>query len=107
MHVISRKKLADFAERYPDARAALDAWYRVAKRADWQSIQDVKQTFGSADLLPNRDGNLPLICFDIRGNHYRLLVLAKFTSDSETQSTLYIHQILTHSEYDAWCDAQR
>jgi len=32
MHIITRKRLNDFAERQPEARSALAHWYREMKR---------------------------------------------------------------------------
>jgi mRNA-degrading endonuclease HigB of HigAB toxin-antitoxin module len=39
VRVISRRKLKEFCEGHPgagDAREPLDAWFRVAERADWR-----------------------------------------------------------------------
>jgi len=93
MHVVSHKAIRRFAERYPDARAPLDRWYRVAKRADWQSFAAVKQTFNTADFVA------PHIVFDIGGNKYRLAAEIHFR-----KRVLFIRDILTHKEYErgAW-----
>ncbi|MBL8189762.1 MAG: type II toxin-antitoxin system HigB family toxin, partial [Acidobacteria bacterium] len=45
MHVISKKKLREFWEKWPDAQLPLDNWYRIANKATWQSIADVKIVF--------------------------------------------------------------
>ena len=43
MHVISRKKLLEAAERHRDLAGPLDVWYRIAKKADWRSLTDVRR----------------------------------------------------------------
>jgi len=32
MHIITRKRLLEFAEKHPDTRSGLEHWYRVMKR---------------------------------------------------------------------------
>jgi mRNA interferase HigB len=51
LHVISKKKLREFWELYPDAQAPLDKWYRVASKANWQSLAEVRQVFPHADAV--------------------------------------------------------
>ena len=67
----------------------LTAWYKVAKKAEWKSLVDVKQTYSSADYVD------PYTVFNIRGNRYRLIVHIKY----EWQ-TIFIKHVLTHEEYD-------
>ena len=93
MHVVSHKAIRLFSDQHPDARAPLDRWYRVAKRAVWGSFADVKQTFNAADFVP------PHIVFDIGGNKYRLVAEINFQ-----KRVLFIRDIMTHKEYarGAW-----
>lgn len=93
MHIISRKRLLEFAEINPDASLPLDSWYRAAKSANWSNINEVRQVYPSADAA----GNFPI--FNIKGNNYRLIVhIIYFTQ------RIYIKYVLTHVEYDkeAW-----
>jgi len=89
MHVISKKKLREFWERLPKARAQLEAWYQVARRAEWATVADVRQTFGTADRVGR------LMVFDIGGNKYRLIAAIHFN-----RGKLYVRHVLTHIEYD-------
>jgi len=89
MHVISRKKLKEAALRHRDLEAALDAWFRVAKRADWRGLMDVRQTFSTADGVER------WTVFNIKGNKYRLI-----TEINYRFHRIYIRQVLTHAEYD-------
>jgi mRNA interferase HigB len=45
MHVISRKRLNEFAERHPDAKASLAYWYQLIKRADFASVAELRTVF--------------------------------------------------------------
>jgi mRNA-degrading endonuclease HigB of HigAB toxin-antitoxin module len=53
MHVISRKKLKEAAMRHPDLEAALDAWFRIAKRAVWRDLTAVRMTLATPTPLRN------------------------------------------------------
>jgi mRNA interferase HigB len=51
MHVISRKRLKEAVARRSDREGPLDVWFRIAKKADWKNLADVRKTFSSADLV--------------------------------------------------------
>lgn len=89
MHVITRRRLLEFVADHPDAEAALDTWYRVARRAAWQNLAEVKATYPHADTVA------PYTVFNIRGNNYRLI--AEIFYDDQT---LLVRHVLTHEEYD-------
>jgi mRNA interferase HigB len=89
MHVISRKKLKEAALRYGNLEGRLDAWFRIAKKATWKSLADVRKTFATADAV----GKWTI--FNIQGNHYRLIVEINYTS-----GRIYIRHVLSHAEYD-------
>jgi len=89
LHVISRRKLAEFSLRHPDAEAALDVWYRVAKTSAWSHLQEIRQTYPHADAVGK------WTVFNIRGNRYRLIAEIGYRS-----RIVFIRHILTHSEYD-------
>jgi mRNA interferase HigB len=89
MHIISKKKLRDFWGEYPKAKSPLEAWYQVAKRAEWENFADVRKTFNSADLVGR------FVVFDIGGNKFRLIAVIHFN-----RAKLYVRHVLTHAEYD-------
>ncbi len=64
-------------------------WYRVAKKAEWKSREDVRRTFPSADAAGK------YTVFNIKGNSYRLIVEINYRS-----GRLFIRHILTHAAYD-------
>ena len=89
MWVISRKRLVEASQRHGDVRAPLDAWFRIAKRADWKNLDDIRKTWARTD----RFGRCTI--FDIKGNEYRLIVWVNFRSQK-----IFIRNVLTHAEYD-------
>lgn len=89
MHVISKKRLREFWAKYPDAELPLDNWHRVAKKAMWQSIAEVKTVF------PHADAAYECTVFNIGGNKYRLIVEIKYD-----RQVIYVKHVLTHKDYD-------
>ena len=89
MHIISRKKLNEFAEKHPEARASLAYWYRLAKRTDFSDFTALRETFPSVD----RVGNLTV--FNIGGNNIRLIAAIHYN-----RKKIYVRAVLTHSKYD-------
>ena len=93
MRVISKRVLFERAPRFPDARTALQVWLETAKTAEWQALEDIRKSFPSADMVG------VLAIFNVKGNHYRLIVRMEFRNQR-----VYIKEFLTHARYDkgAW-----
>lgn len=89
VHVISRKKLRRFAERYPLAESPLDAWHKIVRRANWRNFADVRAVFPSADQVGK------FTVFDIGGNKFRLIAVIHLN-----RNKVFIRNVLTHQEYD-------
>ncbi len=51
MHIITRKRLNDFAELYPETATALEHWYKEMKQHGFDSFAELKTTFASADKV--------------------------------------------------------
>ncbi len=90
MRVISVKTLKVFWKRHPDAGKPLRAWYTEAKKAQWQSPQDIKAEYRTASVHRNNR-----VVVNNKGNTYRLVIADKY----EFQIT-YIRFIGTHAEYN-------
>ncbi len=90
MHIITRQKLIACWTEHPDAEDALTAWEKEAEHAHWKSPNDIKARYRSADFLP---GNR--VVFNIKGNHYRLIVAIHYNKE-----VVYIRFIGTHEEYE-------
>ena len=89
MHIITRQRLLEFGEQYPDTESALDHWYRVMKRTEFGSFAELRQAFPHADQVGK------LIVFNIGGNKVRLIAAIHFAT-----KRVFIRHVLTHSEYD-------
>jgi len=89
MHIITRQRITEFVEKYPDSRSSLEMWYKIVKHSHYDNFNELKQHFSSADYV---DG---YVVFNISGNKYRLIAAIHFN-----RNKIYIRNILTHSEYD-------
>ena len=90
MRIISRKTLHDCWHKYPDIEGALKAWEAEARHAHWQSPKDIKARYPSASILSDNR-----VVFNIKGNHYRLVVKIHYNT-----GIVYIRFVGTHAEYD-------
>ena len=89
MHVITRKRLNEFAEKYPDTENALARWYQLVKSGTFNAFVALRSEFPSADQVDNLTG------FNIGGNKVRLIAAIHYN-----RQKLYIRAVLTHAEYD-------
>ncbi len=89
MHIITRKRLNDFAAIHPDATPALDHWYHTMKKAEFASFADLRNMFPHADQVGK------LTVFNIGGNKARLIAAIHYN-----RKKIYIRAVLTHPEYD-------
>jgi mRNA interferase HigB len=89
MHVISRKKLKEAVARHRELEAPLDAWFRIAKKAEWKNLAEVRKTLSSADAVGK------WTVFNVKGHGYRLI-----TEINYAFGRIYTRHVLTHAEYD-------
>lgn len=89
MHVITRKRLNDFAGKHPDSSEALERWYRIVKKTDFSDFAKLRKTFPAVDQV---DGKT---VFNIGGNKYRLIAAIHYN-----RRKIFIRHVLTHAEYD-------
>jgi len=59
MHVISKKALRGFWEKYPDSKTPLTRWFKIMDKQDFGNFAELRATFPSADKVGN------LIVFNI------------------------------------------
>jgi mRNA interferase HigB len=88
VHIISRKKLLEAADRHSGLGEPLDVWYRIAKKAEWENIVEVRRQFPSADAAGK------FTVFNIKGNAYRLIAEINYRT-----KRIFLRHVLTHSEY--------
>jgi mRNA interferase HigB len=90
LRVIAKNTLRDFWEKHPDCEQQLKAWYQEAEDAAWKGPNNIKRDYPSASfLVDNR------VVFNIKGNHYRLIVKINYS-----YSMVWIRFVGTHAEYD-------
>lgn len=89
MHVITRKRLREFAARHRQAAEPLKAWYAIMSKSDFSSFADIKRLFRSVDKVGK------FTVFDLGGNKYRLIAAIHYN-----RKKVYIRHVLTHVEYD-------
>ena len=89
MNVIGYEIIQKFARKHANARPSLETWYQVTLTTQWRNLDDVRQTFNSADIY--RECTI----FNIGGNNYRLIAGINY----KTQQ-VYVKEVLTHAEYD-------
>jgi mRNA interferase HigB len=89
MHIISRKALRSFWERYPDSESSLTRWYKIVEQSTFTSFAELRATFPSADLVGE------WVVFNIGGNKYRLVASIHFN-----RGKVYVRHVLTHNEYN-------
>lgn len=90
MHIITSKKLRDFGTKHRDVDVQLRAWESIVKHAKWDNSADVKEQFSFVSVLKD-----DRFCFNVKGNHYRLVVKVLFNAKQ-----VLIRFIGTHAEYD-------
>ncbi len=89
MHIISRKAIRSFWDKYPDSKTALDRWYKLMNSNEFTTFAELREVLPSADQVGS------LVVFNIGGNKYRLIASIHFN-----RGKIYVRQVLTHSEYD-------
>lgn len=92
MRVLGLRILDVFKDAHADARGPLEAWQMEVESAQWQTPQNVKNRYRSADFLSENR-----IVFNIKGNKYRLVVQVRYRS-----GLVVVERVGTHAEYSKW-----
>lgn len=96
MRIIARSTLSKFVETLPAGKqraivkAALDAWFHEAERANWNSPADVKKHYATASIVDRER-----VVFNIKGNDYRLV-----TAIDYQRRVVFVKWLGSHREYD-------
>lgn len=115
MRVISPKKIKDAMLLYSQWKVGLKLWLDVFNRSElrFESYAQLKllwkKTSGwNMDRIParhlrenSRKGALDIYIFDIKKNQCRII-----TWLNPHDGTLYIKDVLSHTEYDKWWKSQ-
>lgn len=98
VHLIKAKTVRSFAKDHAPSIQSFEEWIQKIKSADWETSRDMKQTFGSVDLLGKGSSRA---VFDVGGNNYRIICKYQF---GVTMVHLFVTWIGTHAEYTKLCD---
>jgi len=90
LRVIAKKTLRDFWTKHPDCEQQLKAWYKEAEDAKWKGPNEIRRDYPSASFLEDNR-----VVFNIKGNHYRLIVKVNYA-----YSMVWIRFVGTHAQYD-------
>ena len=94
--MIARRSLLRFVESLKGqqgrhaVKAALDAWFHEARRANWRSSAEVKRNYGSASIISS-----DRVVFNIKGNDYRLV-----TAIDYRRQIVFIKWLGPHRDYE-------
>lgn len=89
MKIIGLSKLQLYCDTHPDIRKWIENWLCDVRNSSWATPQDIKNVYPSASFLSDRK-----VIFNVKGNHYRLLVQVAF--NTQIVAVLWIGN---HSEY--------
>ena len=89
MRIVSRKAIREATAGHAEWSASLNAWYKIAKNADWRNFADVRNSWKNSDVVGR------FVVFDISHNKCRLIATIQYK-----WRMVYIREILSHAEYD-------
>lgn len=89
MRLFNTPLLDKFKRKHAQSVTALDAWRKEVEAADWKTPQDIRDRYRHADFLAN-----DRVIFNIKGNHYRLVVVVKYQ-----MGMVVVDWVGTHAEY--------
>ena len=95
MHVISKRPFNEAARAHPNHRQALEDLYRVLRKSEFSSPDEMRRVFPSLDNFKYRD---KWWVIDVAGNHLRVIAFIQYV-----HNRMYVKHILTHAEYDKLC----
>ena len=96
MHVISKRPFNDASRAHPNHRQILEGLYRVLRKCEFGSPDEMRRMFPSLDNFRYKD---KWWVIDVAGNHMRVIAFIQFV-----QNRVYVKHILTHAEYDKLCN---
>lgn len=96
MRIFSKSTLVEYYTKNPQSRKPLEDWYLITSKANWQNLSDIRKMFNNVDYVGN-----DRYVFNIKGNHYRLVVVIRFS-----KGRVFIRFVGTHAEYDKIQDIQ-
>jgi mRNA interferase HigB len=94
MRLIGQDVLSKAVRKHADTRKWLQAWVATVEDTGWQSLDDVRADYPSADGV-KLQSQVVITVFNVKGNEYRLL-----TNINYKAQFVLILAVLTHADYD-------
>ena len=91
MNEISKRPFSNAATKYPNDRNALMEMFRVLRRIDFNTPDQLKAIFPSLDNFKYKNGWWVI---DIGGNNLRVIAFIQFVN-----KRIYIKHIVNHNDY--------
>jgi len=89
VRIVSRKSIREATAKHSEWAASLNAWFKIAKQADWKNFAEVRNSWRNSDVVGR------FVVFDISHNRCRLIATIKYR-----WRMVYIRRILSHAQYD-------
>src|SRR5664279_1422961 len=89
VNVISKPGLLKLAKKHTETLPMLTLWYKVAKKAKWHGLHEVRREYPSADQVGD------VLIFDFLGGNFRLMTRVIYD-----RQRIYVKALLNHREYD-------
>ena len=89
MRIITKARIKQACENYPEAKEALGSWYKVVSNNVFNNFAELRQPFRSVDKVGR------VVVFNIKGNQYRLIAAIHYNTN-----LIYVLEVMTHAEYD-------
>lgn len=89
MRIIAKKILREFWNVHQDCEQQLKSWYQETSKATWENHNELKIDYPSTSILSENK-----VCFNIKGNNYRLIVRLNYR-----YQMIWIRFIGTHAQY--------
>jgi mRNA interferase HigB len=76
-------------KKHPETLSMLSLWYKVAKKAEWRGLHEVRRDYPAADQVGD------VLIFDVLGNNFRLMTRVNYNVQR-----IYVKALMNHQEYD-------
>lgn len=98
IHLVKEQSISDYMASNANSRNGFELWLSVLDFADWDTPEDIVNTYPTADLL---GGGTNRVVFNIGGNKHRLICKYHFGAK---QAHLFVYWMGTHADYNKLCN---
>ena len=94
VHLLKERTIRNYISVNKQSGPGFKSWMDNLEEADWATVNDIKRTFNTADVLGQNSNR---VCFDISGNNYRIICKYFF---GKKDVKLFVTWIGNHADYD-------